>query len=298
LSANHILVSYRVFSKKAFGTFARKMSSTSNKLILVSKHTNAAGSDTGVRVVKFNNPAKLNALTVDIGNEFNATMKELGKDKSVRAIVLTGEGRAFSAGGDLDFLVERTKDQPVNNSHIMREFYSRFLSFRDLVHVPIISAINGPAVGAGLCLASATDIRIAAHDAKMGYNFVALGLHPGMGASYYLQKLVGPQIAFRLLLTGELITGQQAKELGLVLASYEKDQVLPESLKLAEAIAANAPETVKHTTVTLRMHQDVGLDSGLQREADAQALSYAGSEIKEGLSAAKEKRKPEFKANL
>jgi 1,4-dihydroxy-2-naphthoyl-CoA synthase len=97
LSANHILVSYRVFSKKAFGTFARKMSSTSNKLILVSKHTNAAGSDTGVRVVKFNNPAKLNALTVDIGNEFNATMKELGKDKSVRAIVLTGEGRyAFS----------------------------------------------------------------------------------------------------------------------------------------------------------------------------------------------------------
>lgn len=118
----------------------------------------------------------------------------------VRVVILTGEGKAFSAGGDLDFLLNRANDEPGNNAPMMRAFYARFLSLLQLP-VPVIAAINGPAIGAGMCVAAACDLRIAAKTTDMGFTFAKLGLHPGMGCTFFLPALIGQQNASRLLLT-------------------------------------------------------------------------------------------------
>ena len=116
-------------------------------------------------------------------------------DVQVRAAILTGAGRAFSAGGDLDWLMARHRDTPENNVAVMTEFYKRFLVLRRLP-VPVIAAINGPAIGAGLCLAvGGADLRVASAGAKLGVTFTKLGLHPGMAATFFLPQLVGPQVS-------------------------------------------------------------------------------------------------------
>ena len=113
----------------------------------------------------------------------------------MRAAILTGAGRAFSAGGDLDWLMARHRDTPENNVAVMTEFYKRFLVLRRLP-VPVIAAINGPAIGAGLCLAvGGADLRVASTGAKLGVTFTKLGLHPGMAATFFLPQLVGPQVS-------------------------------------------------------------------------------------------------------
>lgn len=124
--------------------------------------TTELDASTGVAVVTLNQPEKMNAMTVDMGVAFEAAVAELCKEPptSLKACVLTGAGRAFSAGGDLKFLMDRHNDAPTNNARIMRDFYSRFLSVRKL-EVPVIAAINGPAIGAGLAVACACDLRIA-----------------------------------------------------------------------------------------------------------------------------------------
>jgi enoyl-CoA hydratase/carnithine racemase len=114
-----------------------------------------------------------------MGDNFQEAVQSIAADKDTRVVILTGSGKAFSAGGDLDFLESRTKDTPQNNAAIMRQFYAKFLCFRKDLKVPVISAINGAAVGAGMCLACATDIRLAVKDATMGVNFATLGMHPG-----------------------------------------------------------------------------------------------------------------------
>ena len=108
--------------------------------------------------------------------------------------MLPGAGKAFSAGGDLEWLLARHRDTPDNNIRIMQEFYKKFLVLRSLP-VPVIAAINGPAVGAGLCLAmGGADIRVASNNARMGVTFTKLGLHPGMAATHFLPTIVGPQV--------------------------------------------------------------------------------------------------------
>ncbi|ETW08813.1 hypothetical protein, variant 1 [Aphanomyces invadans] len=131
-----------------------------------------------IGIVRLNDPNRLNALTADMGDRVEELVQEI-KDRAdeFRAIVLTGEGRAFSAGGDLDFLQKRASDTTSRNTVTMRKFYGRFLSLRSLP-VPLIAALNGPAIGAGMCISLFADARVVAKDAKLGFTFVHLGLHP------------------------------------------------------------------------------------------------------------------------
>lgn len=247
----------------------------------------------GVATLTLSDPERMNALTESLGDDLSRVVKELKTDKSLRAVVLTGAGRAFSAGGDLNFLTDRTKSDALSNTDTMLAFYNRFLSVRTLP-VPVIAAINGPAIGAGLCLAGACDMRVAATTATLGWTFATLGLHPGMAATHFTPLILGPQLAARMLLTGEVIDGAEAKRIGLVLEALPKEDVVRYSQDLAAKIAAASPVAVRSCVQSLRLKLDAGLQQALAREADSQAHSYASPDILEGIQAIREKRKPKF----
>ena len=174
----------------------------------------------GVKIMTLDRPDSLNVMTVEMGDAVQAAVSDLcslGPDE-FRALVLTGRGRAFSAGGDMRFLDDRKADNPTSNAQTMLGFYKRFLSIRSLP-VPIICCINGPAIGAGACFAMASDVRYMHAKAKIGFTFVGLGLHPGMGATHSLAAAAGPQVASRLLLSGDVLSGDDAAAAGLVAAS-------------------------------------------------------------------------------
>jgi enoyl-CoA hydratase len=175
----------------------------------------------------------------------------------------------------LRFLRDRCSDAPLNNERLMLRFYSRFLSILK-VQVPIIAAINGPAVGAGLCLACACDIRITAPQATLGLTFAKLGLHPGMGITHTLPQILGPEQAAKLLYTGGTFKGVDALEMGLV------SQVSEDPLEAAIELANSMPDgrAVNSIVNTLRTQRVQGLDQMLQREAASQALCYSGPQFK------------------
>lgn len=250
----------------------------------------------GVAVVTMDDPDRRNAMTVEMGAAIRDTFTDLAEDNLLRAVVLTGSPPAFSAGGDLDMLeslARRTRDDGFDATDHMREFYARFLAVRDLP-VPVIAAINGHAVGAGLCVALACDLRIVAEAARVGLNFARLGLHPGMGGTWLLPRAVGQQRAAELLYTGRLISGRTAEGYGLALEALPADSVLDRALALANDIAASAPQVVRQIKRNLRDVLQVDLATQLAREAADQAVNYASDDLREGLAAVRERRLPSF----
>uniref|UniRef100_A0A7S4FX51 Uncharacterized protein n=1 Tax=Eutreptiella gymnastica TaxID=73025 RepID=A0A7S4FX51_9EUGL len=251
-----------------------------------------------VAVLQFNQPDKLNALTEAMGHRFTEIIEQLCTENSeqLRAVVLTGAGKAFSAGGDLAFLQHRTEpDMTVGDANVrtMLRFYESFLCVRRLP-VPVISAINGHAIGAGFAMTLATDIRIVANEAKLALNFTQLGLHPGMGSTHFLPLLVGHQNASFMLLSGGQISGVEAKDMGIALRAVPKETVLPDALAMARTMAKASPVAVRTTLLTLRAERNRGLEDALIREADAQAQCYAAPDLLRGLKAIKDKHPPAF----
>jgi enoyl-CoA hydratase len=247
----------------------------------------------GVAVLTLDDPDRRNAMTMAMGDALMARCEELRDDADLRVVVLTGAPPAFSAGGDLvmlEDLAARTRDEGFDATGTMLDFYRRFLALRELP-VPVVAAINGHAIGAGLCVALAADLRLVAEDAKVGLNFARLGLHPGMGGSYFLPRLLGSQRAAQWLYTGRLVTGREAAEQGLAVSVHPTDEVLPAALQLAAEIAAASPVVVRQLRTTLA---DDGLDAALAREAAAQAINYGTDDLAEGLAAARERRTPDF----
>ena len=178
--------------------------------------------DGDVVTLTFNDPSHLNAMTQAMGEAFATCVTELAGDPSLRAVVLTGAGRAFSAGGDLTMIESRAAAGAANGPRGrgairdgMRSFYKLFLAVRE-IPCPTIAAVNGAAIGAGLCVALACDVRIASSEAKLGLNFTQLGLHPGMGATWTLPRLVGGARAAEILFSSRIFTGAEAATIGLV----------------------------------------------------------------------------------
>jgi len=232
-----------------------------------------------------------------MGAEFAKTLDYLTQHhEEYSAMVLRGAGRAFSAGGDLEFLRARSRDSPHNNAREMRDFYARFLGVRK-VPLPTIAAINGAAVGAGLCVALACDLRLVARSAKVGVTFAKLGLHPGMGTTHFLPLAVGAQNASRLIFTGDLVSGEEFTAMGGCLEAVDGDgeAVVKRALELAARVAGSAPLSTRASVLSVRQLQDANLERALLREADAQAQSYASRDLAEGVDATAEKRAPVFR---
>ena len=252
--------------------------------------------DDGVAVVTLDDPERRNAMTDVMGDALRDAFLELAADDGLRVAVLTGTPPAFSAGGDLGMLEDkarRAREEDLDATDEMRSFYDRFLTLRALP-VPVIAAINGHAVGAGLCVALACDLRIVAHEAKVGLNFSRLGLHPGMGGSWFLPRILGEQVAARWLYTGELVGGTQAAAEGLALEALPADEVLPAALALAEQVAAASPVVVRQLRASLAASPTNDLGEQLDLEAAMQAVNYGTADIAEGLAAVRDRRDPSF----
>ena len=256
--------------------------------------------DGDVAVLTFHDPERRNAMTQAMGEAFTAIAAELATDDSLRALVLTGAGASFSAGGDLDMIQARADDGAARPglAHrdiraTMRAFYKLFLSVRE-IPCPTIAALNGHAVGAGLCVALACDIRIAAEDAKLGLNFTRLGLHPGMGATWTLPRLVGPERAAELLFSSRTVLGREAAEMGMVSRALPRDEVLPAARELAASFAESAPLAVRAVKRALARTEQATLEDQLSFEAHEQALCFESRDVHEGLAAARERRAPKF----
>jgi enoyl-CoA hydratase len=231
-------------------------------------------------------------MTAELTAAWVDTIDELRGDRSVRALVVTGEGTAFCAGGDLSWIAE-SPDLGVDAIRDrMLPFYKSWLSIRDL-EVPTIAAINGHAIGAGLSLALACDLRYASAAAKLSAPFTSLGMHPGMATTYLLPEVVGLPVARELLFTGRRLGAEEAVRLGLINAVFRPESLLEETLAVAETIAANAPVAMRLTVAGLRGgHPDI--EAALQFEALAQPVTFSSQDLTEGLAAAKEKRTPKF----
>jgi enoyl-CoA hydratase/carnithine racemase len=175
----------------------------------------------------------------------------------------------------------------------MRSFYRLFLSVRDLP-CPTIAALQGSAVGAGLCVALACDVRIASASARLGLNFTALGLHPGMGATWTLPRLVGPARAAELLYSARLVSGAEAAEMGLVSRSLPQEEVLPAAHALAAEFAAAGPLANRAVKRALARSAAATLEDQLAFEAEEQAATLGSRDAQEGLAAARERRRPAF----
>jgi enoyl-CoA hydratase len=248
-----------------------------------------------------NDPERLNAMSEAMGQALSAVVDRLAADEAVRAVVVTGAGRAFSAGGDLDLLERMARagnaspGGETRRAHetFMGRFYRLFLRLRALPQ-PTLAAVNGPAIGAGCCVALGCDLRLAARDAKLGLNFTRLGIHPGMAASWTLPRLVGPAHAAELLYSGRLLDGAEAERIGLVNRAVPREALRDEALALARSIAEAAPGAVRATKRSLAESAASTLDEQLDREAREQALCYESADLLEGLAAARERRAPRF----
>ena len=234
------------------------------------------------------------------GDEFASVCRELNRDLSVRCVILTGEGRAFSAGGDVKAMRDRTgtfggpppaiSDGYRENIHVMlRALYG--------LRVPLIAAINGPAIGLGCDVACLADMRIASVKARFGVTFLKLGIIPGDGGTWILPRVIGPARAAELFYTGDVIDAQTALDWGLVSRVVEPEALLDEARTLADRVSAQPPHALRQAKMLLRQGQQVSYDSALELAANTQAMMHLTKDHEEGVAALIEKRAADFKGD-
>lgn len=246
--------------------------------------------DRAVTTLRLERPEALNAMSEAMAADFAAAIKRAAKEKS-RVVVLEAAGQAFSAGGDLAFIEKNMTRPKASLAPIMRRFYSSFLSIRELPQVTI-AKIHGTAVGAGLCLALACDLRVAAEDAKLGFNFVRLGLNPGMAAWPLARAAVGDARARELLLTGRLFAGRDLFAWGGACACAPHAEIDAVCAELAGRVASGSAGSLKLLKAETRLGEN--LAPYLLHEAKGQAVTFKGADIAEGVAAIRERRAPRF----
>ncbi len=250
--------------------------------------------DGAVGTITLNRPDKLNAFTIEMVEELKESLSALSGSRAVRAIVVTGAGRAFCAGADVGLLrrLIETGDEASGRrlvdgmrgvSAIMRE-----------APQPVIASLNGVAAGGGANLALGCDLRIAADTAQMGQVFMKIGLHPDWGGTFFLPRLVGPAKALELLLGADMVGAAECARLGLVNRVVPADQLAAATRAWAEAVAAAPPLAVRRAKAAVYRSERATLEEMLDVELDAQLACFGSADGKEGIAAFFEKRPPHF----
>ena len=247
--------------------------------------------EAGVATVTLNRPDALNALTVPMKQELLAAFRGLERDKAIRAVILTGAGRAFCAGQDLR---ERLEPGAAPLGIEVRERYNPIIRAMRGLPKPIVGAINGVAAGAGASLARACDIRIASESASFALAFGRVGLVPDSGATWFLPRLVGAARAAELALLNDPVAASDALRVGLVGRVVPAAELATEAEAVAARLAAGAPRAIGLTKRALNAAWDHDLEAALEYEAHLQDLAGRTKDHAEGMAAFMEKRQPRF----
>src|SRR5437763_6551580 len=249
----------------------------------------------GVAVLIMNRPDRLNALNNELTTALNDALGRIAADESVRVVVLTGAGRAFRAGGDLALIGKgRETGQTQSLEPLLRAGMQAVLKMR-IMPQPVIAAVNGAAAGAGMNIALAADIRIAAEEATFGQNFAKVGLFPDFGGTYFLPQLVGPAKAAELFYTGDMIDAKTALRLGIVNQVVSAAQLEAEVKSLAQKIAQGPPLAIRAVKRNLFSSEKERLEKALEQEVQEQVRCYLSEDCQEGIRAFLEKRSPQFR---
>lgn len=244
-----------------------------------------------VAVLTINRPDKLNALNSQVHAEGVAALDELKKDDAVRVLVIAGAGeKSFIAGADISEFAGKTPFEQRSGFN-QRTLFNSLDSFPK----PVIAMINGFALGGGCELALACDIRLASEKARFGQPEINLGIIPGGGGTQRLTRLVGEGKSMEMILSGEMIDAQTARDLGLVNHVYAPEELEAKTFEMANKIAEKSPIALQMAKEAVKLASRSNLDEGLRREVDLFAVCFSTEDKEEGVAAFLEKRKPVFK---
>ena len=252
------------------------------------------------RIVKItlNRPDTRNALSGDIIEGLVEYLQKADKDKNVGCVILTGAGKSFSSGGNLQEIKDMTTKDQMTQAQL--EDWYRFgiqkipLTMNS-IDVPVVAAVNGHAIGAGNDLCTMCDIRIASEDAKFSESFLRIGIIPGDGGSWFLPKIIGLARANEMILTCDVLDANKALDWGLVSKVVHNENLIVEAQQLAKKIAAQPPEESRRAKRLLRMSQNVPLQDALEMAASQQSMLQQLDDHREAIDALLEKRKPNYK---
>jgi 2-(1,2-epoxy-1,2-dihydrophenyl)acetyl-CoA isomerase len=246
-----------------------------------------------VALVVLNRPDALNALTDEMKRELLDALKAAERDESVRAIVLTGEGRGFCAGEALDEELVKLAEPPVDRT--LRDLYNPIVERMRAIDKPIIAAVNGTCAGAGVSLALAADLRLASDKASFVMAFVKIGLVPDAGGTFFLPRLVGMGKALEMCMTGDKLDAAEAERIGLVNHAVPADRLMEEALKLAGRLAQLPTKAIGLMKRAFNRSLRVSLEDQLSYEADLQAIAARTEDFHEGVRAFLDKRPAVFR---
>ena len=250
---------------------------------------------TSVATITLNRPERLNALTFDVYKQLRDTFQKLDTEPGVRAIIITGAGRAFCSGGDVEDIIGALLGKDLTALQEFTRLTCDLILAMRRCRRPIVGALNGTAAGAGAVIAAACDIRIAAESAKIAFLFTRVGLSGAdMGAAWLLPRIVGYGHATELLLTGDFVDAKRAYEIGLYNRVVTQAQVLPEARAVAEQLARGPSAALGVTKQALEAEAALDFEAALAYEAEVQAQLMQGSNFREAHEAFRAKRDPKF----
>lgn len=251
--------------------------------------------DGPIATIKLNRPQKLNAFGGSMREEILDALGVIAADDAIRVLIVTGEGRGFSAGGDIDHLKKLREEKDEAGFRAVLSAGQTITRLFRSMWKPVIAAVNGPCAGAGFSFALGCDIRIASENATFGAAFARIGLHPDWGGSWFLPRLVGSANACELIFTGAMISASEAERIGLVNRVVPQDQLIPYVTELATTMAKNSPKVLRLAKESIYRSLTSNLETAYARENEVQTECFYSEDFLEGVTAFKEKRKPQFK---